>query len=332
MQPPSLVNQNSDQYFAPKGKYLWDSWFLNTVEGVHAFYLCSPRDGDPEGRHHNSVSIGHAFSSDLYSWTDLGLSLEPSSDDTRFDSLSLWTGDIFEHEKTFYLYYTGRRKSEFWVQRIGLATSKDLKSFSRVNEFCLEADPRYYSTCPKLNSLEFPPAFRDPFILKDPVSSKFIMVFAARHKHSKDNLYNGCIGWAISDNLMDWEQQPPLLIPGGIDQLETPQLIYAQGYYYLLFSTWEKAFAKSSKYAPASGLHGFRCKVLGDQWEPLNGNAQILTNGEFLYDVRMVCYRQDTILALGWLNYDETGSFIGKLSKPIPFTLDGLELKPTYVS
>ena len=99
MQPPSLVNQNSDQYFAPKGKYLWDSWFLNTVEGVHAFYLCSSRDGDPEGRHHNSVSIGHAFSSDLYSWTDLGLSLEPSSDDTRFDSLSLWTGDIFEHEK-----------------------------------------------------------------------------------------------------------------------------------------------------------------------------------------------------------------------------------------
>lgn len=333
MQSSLIMNQKDiAECFAPEGKYLWDSWFLNTKNGVHAFYLCSPRDGDPEARHHNNVSIGHAFSTDLYSWEDRGLALEPSEDKSKFDSLSIWTGDIIEHEGKYYLFYTGRRESEFWVQRIGLAISDDLSKFTKVENFCLEADPRYYHTDAELNSLEFPPAFRDPFILKDPLSQQFIMVFAARHKDCDENIYNGCIGWAVSDNLLDWEQRPPLLIPGGIDQLETPQLMYWKDHYYLLFSTWDRAFSTQCHYSPASGLHGFCCKSLGEKWEPLNSNAQVLTNGHYLYDVRMVCYRQNTLLAVGWLNYAESGEFIGKLSRPIPFELDNLKLQPTYMS
>ena len=59
-----MKNMSNKNYFAPDGKFLWDSWFLNTEDGVHAFYLCSPREETPEDRHHNSVSIGHAFSED----------------------------------------------------------------------------------------------------------------------------------------------------------------------------------------------------------------------------------------------------------------------------
>ena len=107
---------------------------------------------------------------------------------------------------------------------------------------------------------------------------------------------------------------------------------YYKDYYYLLFSTWRKAFSENCQYLAGSGLYGFRCKNLGSTWEPLNGNAQILANGETLYDVRMVCYRQDTLMALGWLNYDQDGEFIGKLSHPIPFSINDSVLKPTYHS
>ena len=96
-----MKSLSTDNYFAPAGKYLWDSWFLNANDGVHAFYLCSPREGDPEDRHHNGVSIGHAYSEDLYNWTDLGLALKPSDKKSDFDSLSLWTGDIFEWNNKF---------------------------------------------------------------------------------------------------------------------------------------------------------------------------------------------------------------------------------------
>ena len=325
-------NHSHETCFAPEGKYLWDSWFLNSEAGVHAFYLCSPREGDPEDRHHNTVSIGHAFSEDLYNWVDLGLALQPSSEKSDFDSLSLWTGDIFEFNQRYYLFYTGRRESEFWVQRIGLAVSEDLKNFTKVNDFCLEADSNYYDTRTELNDLKFPPAFRDPCIMKDPKTNEFIMVFSARHKGSQTNQYNGRIGWAKSQDLIHWQQQAPLLTPGGMDQLETPQLFYYKDYYYLLFSTWRKAFSENCQYLAGSGLYGFRCKNLGSTWEPLNGNAQILANGETLYDVRMVCYRQDTLMALGWLNYDQHGEFIGKLSHPIPFSIDDSVLKPTYHS
>lgn len=327
-----MKNMSNENYFAPDGKFLWDSWFLNTEDGVHAFYLCSPREGDPEDRHHNSVSIGHAFSEDLYNWTDLGLALKPSDTKSDFDSLSLWTGDIFEWNNKYYLYYTGRREAEFWVQRIGLAVSDDLKTFHRVKDFCLEADPKYYDTRTELNELKFPPAFRDPCVMKDPNSDEFIMVFSARNLGSPNNVYNGCIGWAKSRDLIHWDQQSPLLAPDGIDQLETPQLFYYKDYYYLLFSTWGKAFSKQCEYIAGSGLYGFRTKSLGSSWEPLNDSAQILANGETLYDVRMVCYRQDNIMALGWLNFDQDGEFVGKLSHPIPFSIDQTVLKPTYHS
>tara|TARA_Y100000589_G_scaffold134423_1_gene128516 strand:- start:281 stop:1279 length:999 start_codon:yes stop_codon:yes gene_type:complete len=332
MKDTSLDFHSHENCFAPEGKFLWDSWFLNTKAGVHAFYLCSPREGDPEDRHHNGVSIGHAFSSDLYDWVDLGLALKPGLDKSDFDSLSLWTGDIFEWNNRYYLFYTGRRESEFWVQRIGLAISDDLEEFSKVSDLCLQADPTHYDIGTELNNLNFPPAFRDPCIMKDPKTDEFIMVFAARHKGSVKNIYNGCIGWAKSHDLINWQQQEPLLVPGGIDQLETPQLFYYGDYYYLLFSTWSRAFSKDCKYIAGSGLYGFRCKELGTIWEPINGNGQILANGETLYDVRMVCNRQDNLIALGWLNYDRKGKFVGKLSRPIPFKINDSTLKPIYHS
>ena len=168
--------------------------------------------------------------------------------------------------------------------------------------------------------------------MKDPNSDEFIMVFSARNLGSPNNVYNGCIGWAKSRDLIHWDQQSPLLAPDGIDQLETPQLFYYKDYYYLLFSTWGKAFSKQCEYIAGSGLYGFRTKTLGSSWEPLNDSAQILANGETLYDVRMVCYRQDNIMALGWLNFDQDGEFVGKLSHPIPFSIDQTVLKPTYHS
>ena len=70
--------------------WVWDSWIAQDGETYHLYYLKAPRALEDPTLRHARATIGHATSSDLMDWADLGTTLAPSAD--GWDDLALWTG------------------------------------------------------------------------------------------------------------------------------------------------------------------------------------------------------------------------------------------------
>ena len=215
--------------------WLWDFWLVGDGTDYHVFYLQAPRSlGDPNLRHWN-VTIGHAVSTDLEHWHVLPDAFAPATSDS-WDDLTTWTGSIVRHDERWHLLYTGTSKRERGlVQRIGLATSDDLTSWTRHPDGpVLEADPRWYEQLDA--GVWHDQAWRDPWVFHDAADDHFHAYVTARAT-SGDARSRGVIGHARSGDLVSWEVLPPLTEPFGFGQLEVPQLIEAGDRHYLLFSS-----------------------------------------------------------------------------------------------
>ncbi|MCK5332482.1 glycoside hydrolase family 68 protein [Candidatus Parcubacteria bacterium] len=313
--------------YCPVGKCLWDLWFIKARGNWHVFYLQSVRTKDPEDRHNENVSIGHAISKDLKSWVELLPALEPGGIG-QWDNLSLWTGSVIQKGKKYYMYYTGRSKEKDirLIQKIGLAVSNDLINWEKCHENpIIEFEKSYYQMNNKLNTLGKKGAWRDPFVFKDPVSGKYFMTISARKKGSKRK-YNSCIALATSENLLKWKVLEPILAPGRYDEMETSQVVYHKGKYYLFFSVsgdqglyepdWEK------KVGDHGGLHCYYSDNLFRGYSPVNGNGVVLEYEKKIYDVRLLSEKGDEYTSIGWLNEHED-KFIGKMSLPFKIVIKG---------
>ena len=303
-----------EENYAPEGKYLWDPWFIEVDGAYHMFHLQSERNGDPDERHHNNVSIGHALSTDLTRWEEQKTVLSPGVNGS-WDDLSLWTGSTFKSEGTFFLYYTGRSRKEFWTQKIGVATSSDLSNWRKYEKNpVMEADEVYYHIENAKNKLDVAPAWRDPFIFQDPKSKKLYALITARTTGETQE-YNGCIAIAEANNMFEWKFLPPLLAPRRYDEMEVPQIIFFKGYYYLFFSAaaryYEPAWAE--QVGKGHGLHCYFSKELFGEYQPVNNNGVVLDN-ENLLGLRLIKEDDGIFSALGWLNNNNDGDFIGRLS------------------
>ena len=93
-------------------KWVWDFWFAQDGPDYHIFYLQAPRNLAEEKLRHWHVSIGHAVSQDLIKWQILPDVLHPSQNEADWDSASTWTGSVFHHAGTWYLFYTGAKHQE----------------------------------------------------------------------------------------------------------------------------------------------------------------------------------------------------------------------------
>lgn len=315
--------------YAPKAAYLWDPWFIKENHAFHVFYLQASREHDLEERHHHS-SIGHAVSTDLVGWRELPAALTPGPDGS-WDDLALWTGSVIRKDRTYYLFYTGRSRKRRWVQKIGLATSSDLIHWSKHPENpILEADPRYYDTGTTLNRLKNPPAWRDPFVFRDKATGNYTMIVAARTA-GKRRIYNGCLGIAVSKDLLSWKVRPPLLAPGIYDELETPSLITYRKQHYLFFSTCAKNYHPEYEnlYGAHDGLHCYCSKKIFGRYKPVNGFGVVFSNGKRKYDIQLIRIK-DKFWGIGSLYLDSRGNFLGRLSPPFRVILDGpvIYMKP----
>jgi beta-fructofuranosidase len=314
---------HDEQNYSPKDQYLWDAWFIKTGNDYHMFHLQAPRAVAPAERHH-CASIGHAVSQDLMHWEELPAALQ-AGEAGAWDDLALWTGCVIAHENKFYHFYTGRSAQEFWVQKIGLAVSTDLMHWEKhPRNPLVVADERYYEMADGLNKLEGAPAWRDPYVFRDPASEKFYMTISGRQQ-SESGVYNGCVAVAESSNLIDWKILPPLLAPPRYEQMETTQMIFHENRYYLFFSTWAKDYepAWAKAHGAYSGLHCYCADELFGNYQPVNGNGVVLDNGEAMYVVRLLENRGNLFTAIGWLNGEAQGNFIGRLSRPFTIIIDG---------
>lgn len=247
---------------ALKDKWIWDSWYAKDGDTYHGFFLQADRAlGDPDLRHFN-VSQGHATSVDLVNWTHLGTMFAPAAS-PAWDDSTTWTGSVIQDDAgLWHLFYTGTSKADgSMYQRIGHATSGDLHSWVRVGDgLCLDL------TGPNADCYEaehmvghwHDRAMRDPWVMRDPDGTGWLMYFTARAPDIAEPNAGGAIGFATSPDLLTWTLRPPVFV-GGYGQLEVPQVFEVAGTWYCLFCTadshWSEQTRRNNPQTPLTGSH-----------------------------------------------------------------------------
>jgi len=305
-----------------ENKWLWDFWFAQNGPDYHIFYLQAPRSLKKEHLRHWHVSIGHALSKDLMNWEILPDALSPSSQKGDWDDYTTWTGSIFRHVDLWYLFYTGSNRAEKGlIQRIGLATSRDLYHWEKhpANPL-IEADARWYEQLDQ--NLWHDQAWRDPWIFE--FEGTFHAYITARsNAGEKDS--RGIIGHAISSDLITWHVQPPISKPGEFGYLEVPQLVEIGSRWYLFFSVTHDKYAQARLARPGVKLQTGTHYLVSDH--PLGPfrylSDDFLVGDEIgsLYSGKLIRNPARKWVFMAFKLFAPGNQFIGELSNPYPLEI-----------
>jgi beta-fructofuranosidase len=298
-------------------KWIWDSWFVQDGETTHVFFLQAPRSlADPDLRHRNAT-FGHAVSTDLTLWTLLPDPLSRSVPGS-WDDLATWTGSIIRADDTWHLLYTGvSTRDAGLIQRIGLATSRDLVHWERFgNQPVMEADPTWYELLDR--DAWDGQAWRDPWVIADPAGNGYHALVTARMRSGPPDA-RGVIGHAVSADLRRWTVLPPFPSPAGFGQLEVPQVVEVGASTLLVFCTAGHHLSAARRHAlgdePGTGTYICRVQgMLGPFDIPESTPLVAYTD---LYAGKLV-RRGDDWFLMGFID-TIGGEFVGELSDPIPF-------------
>ena len=195
--------------------------------------------------------IEHYITTDLQELTYVGVALQKSPGD--WDSRCLWAPHIVQHGNTYYMFYTGTTGTgPEGEQRIGLATSNDLDTWTRypVNH-CpgTSGDGCVYECAESWTTWDGPPGSfnkqcRDAFVIRDDVHRRWVLFATAK----STNGY-GVVTVAYSRDLARWtgagyiDATRRLAAGSGGQpvggQAENPFVVPYHGTYYLLFTDWQ---------------------------------------------------------------------------------------------
>jgi beta-fructofuranosidase len=301
--------------------WTWDFWLARDGHTYHLFFLQASRALRDPDRRHRRASVGHAVSTDLRTWRQVDDALVPA-DQPAFDDIATWTGSVVPGPHgLWHMFYTGAGSSnDGLVQRIGLATSRDLTTWTRHPDGpVLDADPRWYE---RLGDTTWPDeAWRDPWVFPDPDRDGWHMLITARANHGPTD-DRGVIGHARSGDLVHWQAQPPLTPPGsGFGQLEVPQVEIVDGRPVLLFSCLRTELSTTHQArTPSGGVFAVTGDSLLGPFDP--AKACRLTD-ERLYAGRIVQDPHGQWNLLAFHNQGDDERFIGGLSDPMPIHLTG---------
>jgi beta-fructofuranosidase len=162
----------------------------------------------------------------------------------------------------WHLFYTGTTRAEDGLyQRIGHATSTDLHNWQRVGTgFCLDLEGPAAAQYEARHAIGHwhDRAMRDPWVMRDPSGTGWLMFFTARVPDVAEPNAGGAIGFATSPDLMTWTLQPPVF-SGGFGQLEVPQVFRQGDKWYCLFCTssqhWSEGYKRFNPQSPVTGTH-----------------------------------------------------------------------------
>ena len=300
--------------------WVWDSWYFDDGQQFHAFYLKASRALlDADARHHRA-SIGHAVSADLITWRELPDALV-HSDGPAFDDMAVWTGStVVDHEGGFHLFYTGvDHEHDDRVQRVGHAVSADLITWTRLDLPPIEADPTYYEAV--ASGSRYSP-WRDPWVYFDEAVQRWRMLVTASLSQPVLGA-RGCIGTAVSDDLVTWRVDPPASAPAGFAMLEVPQTLEVDGSYVLVWCMrdidhGEQALAPGDGLPPLTGTWTAPAESLAGPFH-LEHAEPIRIEG--IYAGRVVRDRAGALQLLAFVDREPDGAFGGYLTDPIPLML-----------
>jgi beta-fructofuranosidase len=253
----------------------------------------------------------------LVEWRELPDALVHSSG-PAFDDMATWTGStVVDAQGRYHLFYTGvDHEYGDRVQRVGHAVSDDLVAWTRLDLPPVEADPVFYETV-GTGGMYTP--WRDPWVFFDETAGAWRMLVTASLPEAVLGAH-GCIGTALSDDLMRWHVLPPATEPAGFTMLEVPQTLEVDGSFVLVWSMRDIDHGEQSAppadggppitgtwTAPADSLAG---PVHLDRAEPIRV--------EGTYGGRVVRDRRGGLQLIAFVDRRADGSFGGYLTDPIP--------------
>ena len=296
------------------GCWVWDFWLAQVGPSYHLFYLQAPKSLGDERLRHKNATIGHAASTDLISWSTLPDALGPGSAGA-WDDRATWTGSIVENDGVWHMLYTGVSSADKGlVQRIGLATSRDLIRWTKhPTNPVIAADPRWYELLDHTAWRE--QAWRDPWVFRDPDGHGFHALITARAARGRPD-GRGVVGHAVSDDLVSWKVQAPLTETGEFGHLEVPQVEIVDGAAVLVFSTAADDVSDRRRRRESVGTATYICQG-GSLLGPFDLALARPILIPHLYSGRLVHRHDGSWVMLGVVNVDTGGTFVGEIGDPI---------------
>lgn len=175
---------------------------------IHLFHLSLP----------NHDLVAHAISRDGLSWQPVQPAIHTGAPGECDDDM-IWTMHVVRHpsKPLFLMYYTACASAENGqVQRVALATSRDLMTWTRH-----KANPILESRLPHCNedrSLTGFISFRDPFVFIDEKGMWHMLVTGRAARGNR--FRRGCVAHATSRDGLRWKLAEPLYAPSQFEDLE----------------------------------------------------------------------------------------------------------------
>lgn len=217
-------------YWAPElGKHnVGDCMPFADGDTYHLFYL--------KDRHQHRSKWGkgahqfaHIATKDLKNWTEYPAAVEI----THQWEGSICTGSIIYAKEKYYAFYAVRMMDGSSA-KVSWATSDDCIHFEKSEKY-FTLEPPYETS-----------SVRDPEVFAG-ADGKYHMLLTTNWEACDNKGREGCLAHMVSDDLENWEQKEPFLIPGYTDQPECTDYFEWNGWYYLIFSNYGTAKYRYSR-------------------------------------------------------------------------------------
>lgn len=190
------------------------------------------------------------------------------------------TGSLIKYNNTYYYYYTGHNGSGEFLQKnpresVLLATSTDLKNWTKVSNFKITAPPGYYNF-----------EFRDPHVFFNNEDGKYWMLISAQKEGSRQAVILKMT--AANPQSGNWVSEGDLYTSSeNYIMMECPDMFKMGNYWYLLFS---------ENWSASSGMHYRIATSPNGPWKtPENDRL----DGSFLYAAKTASDNTNRFL-FGW--------------------------------
>lgn len=292
--------------YIPKiGWYLNDPVLIVEEDICHLFYIQAPQEYPINT--YKERSFGHAISGDLIHWKALPDVLTVGSPG-EWDDLAIWTMGFIKKDDVYYMFYTGlSSKEQGHIQRLGIATSKDLIKWRKhPDNPIINPDPRWYE-----NEDNMPLGnvrCSDPHLYWD---YPWYYVFYCARDNWGEILKRGCIGLARSDDLLHWQHLPPAYRSLKYKYCEVPRIFRHSRFYYIVYGT---------NYPQRAIRYVMSRNLLKDYYQPDN---ELLLE-DWVYSLFPVYWKNEWVALFqnyGRIGKNDNGSVVRNCLS-IPFKID----------
>ncbi len=218
------------RYWAPQlGRHnVGDCMPFSDGETFHLFYLKDRHQHQAKWRK-GAHQFAHISTKDLVHWQRHPVAVGI----THQWEGSICTGSVIRAKGKYYAFYAVRMMNGSGA-RLSWAVSDDCVHFVKSEKYFTLQAP--YETV----------SARDPEVFFG-ADGKYHMLVTTDWEEAEVPERNGCLAHLISDDLENWEQKEPFLVPGYTDQPECSDYFEWNGWYYLIFSNYGTAKYRYSR-------------------------------------------------------------------------------------